>query len=131
MKRLVQASLCTALFFVVGSLPAGPGGSEGYFDKVLHAVGFGVLAGLWCSALGALWGSALGALRPRLGALGVAAGGFALSSAFGGLLELWQGLIGYRSCELLDFVADVFGALVVAAAWTAWRARGRGAATIA
>jgi VanZ family protein len=123
LKRVVRASLCTALFFAVGSLPAGPGGGGGYFDKVLHAVGFGLLAGLWCSALAAL--------RPRLGVLGIAAGGFALSSAFGGLLELWQGLLGYRSCELLDFVADVFGALVVAAAWATLRARGRGAATLA
>ena len=123
MKRVAGASLCTALFFAVGSLPAGPGGSQGYFDKVLHAIGFGLLAGLWCAALVEL--------RPRLGALGVAAGGFALSSAFGGLLELWQGLIGYRSCELLDFVADVFGALVVAAACGALRARGRGAPTTA
>jgi VanZ family protein len=123
LTRVLRASLCTAVFFAVGSLPAGPGGGEGYLDKVLHGLGFGLLAGLWCSALTAL--------RPRLGALGIAAGGFALSTAFGGLLELWQGLIGYRSCELLDFVADVLGALVVAAAWAALRARGRGAATTA
>jgi VanZ family protein len=122
-KRVLGASLCTALFFAVGSLPAESGGSDNQLDKVLHALGFGLLAWLWCGALAEL--------RPRLGAARWAAGGFALSSAFGGLLELWQGLIGYRSCELYDFVADVAGALVAAAVWAAWRARGRGPATAA
>ncbi len=123
MKRVLWASICTALFFVAGSLPAGPGGSQGSLDKVLHAVGFGLLAGLWCSALAEL--------RPRLGLLLPAAGGFLASSAFGGLLELWQGRLGYRSCELLDWIADMVGAFAVAGAWAAWRARGRGPATIA
>lgn len=123
MKRLVWASLCTLLFFAVGSLPAAPGGSQGSLDKVLHALGFGLLAGLWCLALVEL--------RPRLGVLRSAAAGFALSSLFGGLLELWQGWLGYRSCELLDWIADMAGALVVAGAWAALRARGQGPATTA
>jgi VanZ family protein len=123
LKRVLGASLCTALFFFVGSLPAGPGGSQGSLDKLLHALGFGLLAGLWCSALAEL--------RPRLGVLLAAGGGFAASSAFGGLLELWQGRLGYRSCELLDWIADIVGAFAVAVGWAAWRARGRGPATSA
>jgi VanZ family protein len=118
LKRTWAAAACTLLFFAVGSLPAGPGVSQDSFDKVLHAIGFGVLAGLWCSSVREL--------RPRLGALHWALAGFLSSSALGGLLELWQALIGYRSCELLDWVADIAGALCVAAAYWAYRARGRG-----
>jgi VanZ family protein len=123
LKRVLRASLCTALFFAAGSLPAGTGGSDSQLDKLLHALGFGLLAWLWCAALVEL--------RPRRATLELAAAGFALSSAFGGLLELWQGMLGYRSRELYDFVADVAGALVAAGLWAAFRARGRGPATSA
>ena len=117
MKRVWLAVACTLFFFVAGSLPAAPGGSDQISDKVLHCVGFGLLGGLWCLALRQRW--------PRLGVPAVALGGFLLSSAFGGLLELWQGMLGYRSRELLDWIADIVGALGVAGAWAAWAARGR------
>jgi VanZ family protein len=39
-------------------------------------------------------------------------GGFLVSVAVGGALELWQALLSYRSCELLDWVADSIGALL-------------------
>jgi VanZ family protein len=39
----------------------------------------------------------------------------AISALFGALLEGWQGLLPWRSMELLDWVADVLGALLGAA----------------
>jgi VanZ family protein len=36
----------------------------------------------------------------------------AISALFGALLEAWQGLLPWRSMELLDWVADVLGALL-------------------
>lgn len=95
--------LYTALIFVLGSLPSAPIVARGISDKVEHAAGFALLAWLACRALRRL-------AVPR-GAGRVAAAGFALSVAVGGALELWQGLLGYRSCELYDWVADGIGAL--------------------
>ena len=37
------------------------------------------------------------------------------SSALGALLELWQALLPYRSCEFGDWVADTIGAILAGA----------------
>lgn len=37
------------------------------------------------------------------------------SSLLGGLMELLQGLTSYRSCDLWDFYANVFGAVLASA----------------
>ncbi len=98
------ALLYVVVIFVVGSLPATPRVAQQVSDKLQHAVGFAVLAWIWCRALGKL--------RPALGVRRSVVGGFLVSLAVGGVLELWQALLTYRSCELLDWVADGVGALV-------------------
>lgn len=107
------ALACTVGIFVGGSLPSSAASAPQISDKVLHAVGFGALAALWCRAFGRSW--------PRAGAASLALGGFLVSSGLGALLELWQGLLGYRSREWLDWVADVIGAAAAALIWLAWR----------
>lgn len=68
------------------------GGPQG-IDKVLHFAAFGILAS-WFGAL----------VRPsRYPALVVTLAGLGLA------IELLQWLTGYRSAELLDWVADVAG----------------------
>jgi VanZ family protein len=107
--------------FVLGSLRNTPPAAREVSDKLQHALGFALLAWLWCRALGRV--------RPGSSLLSLGAGGFLVSVLLGGALELWQGLLGYRSCELLDWVADGVGAAVGAAlhaglgSWRASRAR--------
>jgi VanZ family protein len=107
--------------FVVGSLPGGPEIVRQVSDKLGHAVGFGLLAFAWCRALRAL--------GPSASLAKIALGGFAVSVAVGGALELWQALLSYRTCEFLDWIADTFGAGVaagsyaIAARWFGGRVR--------
>ena len=89
---------------MVGSLPATPLVAQQISDKLQHCVGFALLAWIWCRALGKL--------RPGHGVRRNMIGGFWVSVAVGGALELWQALLSYRSCDLLDWVADSVGALV-------------------
>lgn len=103
MTRVVPLVVYTVFIFVMGSLPT-KGGKGGISDKVLHAVAFGVLVPLSFTAIGYF-----AAQRAWLRRLAFAV---LYSAALGGLLELWQGLLAYRSQELLDFVADVVGALL-------------------
>lgn len=76
-------------------------------DKVLHAIAFGFMHFVVLRAV-RYEGQKLGFRAQNLLALG-------LTAAAGGLLELVQLTTAYRSAELLDFVADAFGAAVVAA----------------
>jgi VanZ family protein len=93
-----------AALLVVGSLPMPPPPSAQLSDKTLHFIAFGILAWLGWRALRELRRDAPSWL-PLFG-------GFTASVLCGGLLELWQGLLSYRSCELLDWVADTLGALL-------------------
>jgi VanZ family protein len=108
------------LIFVVGSIPQGPPGPQSLNDKVLHFIGFGFAAWLWCRACRYLAPAASEATAALRGALA--------STALGGVLELWQALLPYRSAELLDFVADALGAALAALLTAAfWRLSRRGA----
>jgi VanZ family protein len=98
------AVLYVLAIFVVGSLPGAPPVGPTISDKVQHAIGFALLAWLWCRALKRL--------RPESNLARTVLGGFLVSVGVGGLLELWQGLLSYRTCELLDWVADGAGAAV-------------------
>jgi len=112
--------LYAVLIFVLGSLRNTPPAAREVSDKLQHALGFALLAWLWCRAFARL--------RPRWGLRGLMGGAFLVSVALGGVLELWQGLLGYRSCELLDWVADGIGAAAGVAlfgGFTVWRARAR------
>jgi VanZ family protein len=93
-----------AALLVLGSLPMGPQQTAGLSDKTLHFIAFGVLAWL-------CW-RALRELRPDAPVWLPLLGGFTASVLCGGVLELWQALLPYRSCELLDWVADALGALL-------------------
>lgn len=95
----------TAFIFWIGSVPAGPS-SPNVNDKLAHFLAFGALA-VACAPVAASVGAALG--RPRLHQLVACA---SYSSVVGGLLEIWQAMLPYRTAEWLDFVADVAGALV-------------------
>jgi VanZ family protein len=117
------ALLYGVTIFVLGSLPTTPPVAREVGDKVQHCIGFGLLAWLWCRALRRL--------RPGWDLRWVALGGFAVSVALGGALELWQSLLSYRSCDVLDWAADAIGASVggaVFALFRLWRdARARAA----
>jgi VanZ family protein len=108
--RVVPVILYVAAIFYGGSIPAPavPGPSFSSQDKLLHAVAFGVMT---IAMLRAVRYFAPGAALKRV--LWIS---FALSSAVGGALELWQMHVPNRSAELLDFVADAVGAGVVALA---------------
>lgn len=99
---VLGAGVYSAAIFVIGSLPATPAVARGMSDKVQHALGFALLAWLACRALRRL--------RPRWTLPWLLVSGAAFSIVVGGALELWQGWLGYRSCELLDWVADALGA---------------------
>src|SRR5688572_15592286 len=70
-------------------------------DKLLHLIGFGGLALLSCRATRYLW--------PQLSEWTVATVGFMSAVLLGGALEVWQGLLSYRSAEWLDWLADSLG----------------------
>jgi VanZ family protein len=112
------AWLSTLLILLVGSIPQGPPGAQRLNDKLLHFIGFGCAAWLWCRAFRYL--------APETPARTAAVRGGLLSTALGALLELWQALLPYRSAELLDWVADALGALLVALLMAAfWRSSER------
>jgi len=90
------------LIFV--SLPSAPAATEKLNDKTLHFLAFGVFAWLSCRALRQL--------RAQTRELHVALIGFASSVLLGGLLEIWQSLLSYRSCDVFDWFADALGAVL-------------------
>lgn len=93
--------------FYAGTARSGPDlGGARHGDKVMHALAF---AGMAVVAFRALTHALPDtAVRPR--ALSAAA----FSVAVGGLLELVQSLLPYRSAEWLDLVADAAGAALAA-----------------
>jgi VanZ family protein len=102
----------TVLIFVLGSLPSPPPGPASLDDKALHLIGFAVLAVLSCRALRHL--------RAGSSVPSILTSGFLVTVAAGGALELWQAALSYRSCELLDWVADALGAVLGVAASAGW-----------
>jgi VanZ family protein len=101
------AALYAVAIFVMGSLRNTPAAAREMSDKLQHGLGFALLAWLWCRAFKRL--------RPDASPWSVGVAAIVLSVILGGALELWQGLLGYRSCELLDWVADGIGAAAGAA----------------
>ncbi len=85
-----------ALFFV--PVPRGPVIPSSQLDKAVHFVLFLGFAALYRLERGA------GVLKAVL-----------VSALFAGGVELVQELLGYRSGELMDFVAGIIGAMVGAA----------------
>lgn len=85
-------SLCLAVGLAVALMPPQTLVPPTGWDKANHAMAFAVLAMLGCAAYP-------GRRAPVL--LGLL--------AYGGAIELLQGLTGYRSAEVLDVVADGVG----------------------
>lgn len=102
----------TLLIFVLGSLPSPPPGPASLDDKALHLIGFALLAVLSCRALRYA--------RPDWTMARILSGGFLVSVIAGAALELWQAVLTYRSCEMLDWVADTWGAGVGVAFFVGW-----------
>ena len=86
---------------------AGPGDVPG-LDKAGHVALFFVLGALAIGPMRA---------RSRRPVIAVLAG----SLLYGGLLEVLQGALGWRSAELLDLVADGVGSAAGVAAALLWR----------
>jgi VanZ family protein len=85
-------------------------------DKTDHFVAFAVFQILTERALGhrLLRSVKAFAVQRRVSAI-------ALSALYGGVLEVWQGVVPWRSMELLDWVADVLGALIGAVIYGAFQ----------
>jgi len=111
-SRAALAGLYCALVFIVCTV-AVPHTVKGalWSDKAQHLLAFFVLEILIARAYtawrdGSLW-------RAHRFALAFAIG-------YGGVIELWQGLLPWRSMELLDWIADAAGSLVGAIASLLW-----------
>lgn len=94
-----------AVIFVLSSMPVVPGVDRlDVGDKVLHAIGYGVLAALVWRAL------------DRRRSVWWRAGTTVLIAAVYGLSdEVHQRFVPGRDCDLMDLAADAVGASIVAA----------------
>lgn len=98
--------------FIVGSLPSPPPSPARLDDKALHLLGFALLAALACRAVRHS--------RPDWNRRKVLSAAFSASVLAGAALELWQAVLTYRSCEMLDWVADTWGAALGVALYALW-----------
>jgi VanZ family protein len=90
------------LYFTLVPSPPKISGLFGW-DKLQHAVSLGTLA-YFVSHL---------CLEFRVARLRSCVGGFVAATMFGGLIEILQGCFtATRTAEILDFVADAFGAFM-------------------
>lgn len=114
-RNVAPAVLYTLAIFVAGSWPHGPEAVPVFAlqDKVLHMLAFGGLEVLIWRAL-----VHLSPAKDRAWLFGVSV---LLTSLLGGLLELWQSLLPSRQADVLDWLADIAGALFVALGL--WRSR--------
>ena len=105
-----SATIAVAVLCLIPIPQGAEGAAPPESDKLAHVLLFGGLALLWWRVLPRRW-------------LLVSAG----VTLYGGLMELLQALTPYRSCDLMDFLADGLGvalALVLAMLAT-WRPRPR------
>lgn len=117
--------LLPALAYATWILRAGvsvPGPDvPGINDKLAHLIGFFVLSVLLIPASRVFFEA-----RARRQRTALVVGG---SLLVGGLLELWQSFLPYRSAELLDLLADALGAAL--GGGVLWLAAGRGTRELA
>ncbi len=74
-----------------------PTGAFDFWDKAQHAIAFGILSFLGLIAYPKRHNEVIFGLI-----------------LYGGLIEVVQAFIPWRSCEILDFLADVCGVIVIA-----------------
>ncbi len=116
------ALLLTAVVWLLSSMPdlRPPGPYFPHRDKVFHALQFGLMGFFYARAAALTWPR-----RLRRALLF----GFALTAAMGLLDELHQAFVPGRDGDLLDWLADLFGAAV--GGWlygrvrSVWRRRAR------
>jgi VanZ family protein len=105
--HLLPALLSVVAVFYLGmSVPSGAPGFP-HVDKFHHFLAFAFLQVTQARAFRFLWDATSGNRVLWWGALA--------ACAWGGLLEVCQAFVPYRSAELLDLVADTAGSL--SAAW--------------
>jgi VanZ family protein len=104
----VPALLYVVTVFVLGSLPQGPQlpSAIPFADKLAHLLGFAIMQWVLFRSVHFLWPEQPGSWKLWRA--------FVVASCLGALLELWQALLPSRSMELLDWVADTLGALLMA-----------------
>ncbi|HHN75411.1 MAG TPA: antibiotic resistance protein VanZ [Acidobacteria bacterium] len=115
LRRALPALLLMAAIFALSQMSL-PVGATGGSDKIIHALVFGLLAGLWMRALDG-WEGGL-ASRALLA--------ICVTTAWGVLDEIHQAFVPGRTASALDALADLAGAVVVVG-WLTWRASGRAA----
>jgi VanZ family protein len=106
-RRWIPALIVTVILFVAAVVPLSGSGSAGLLavpgiDKLLHALGYAVLAAALAAALDS----------PRRRSTTVLAAAFAVAAGYGGLLELVQLAVPTRHASALDLLADAAGAVV-------------------
>ncbi len=108
----VLAVLVSGVIWLFGLSPRVPSPLRKLDDKVMHGIGYAVLALISAEALAVLrWGPS-----PPFGA-------FAYAAAHGAALESMQSYTPPRRAERGDLLADAAGALVGVASWWLWRRR--------
>ncbi|MDN3576886.1 VanZ family protein [Chitinimonas viridis] len=96
MKTEVIVGLLLGLALAVGSLmPGSPMPEVAQGDKLMHLLGYGVLAAWWAGCFPARYGRTLLAC-----------------STYGVLIECLQAMTPYRSFDPLDMLANALGALL-------------------
>jgi len=108
----LPAAACAALLLYLSVCPEraeaqGDQAAVPHLDKLLHAGAYGLLAWLLARAVG---GTA------KAGPGDVALIACIWASAYGGLIEILQGLTG-RTPDVVDLLANVAGAALAAWAW--------------
>jgi VanZ family protein len=103
---VMPAVAYAAAIFLGGSIRISAAPSVEHGDKIVHALAFG---GMQVLAFRALYYE-----RPGMGRLAQLGWGVAAAGTVGGLLEIFQAFIPYRSADVLDWIADLVGAVVAA-----------------
>lgn len=110
--RILPAYLYVLAVFVACTVPLPPPIEDlGWSDKSEHLLAFALLQVLLVRLAPA--GREIEGTFQFRGLFGCA--------LYGAAIELWQGLVPWRSLELLDWVADVVGALLGCLLYLAWR----------
>lgn len=98
----LERSVARLLALLLGDTPRLA--AEAPWDRVAHGVLFALLAWVWCGPA---------ARAGRVGGVLLAA---TVAVAYGAAIEVFQMLLGYRSGEWMDLVADAVGVAVGALA---------------
>ncbi|WP_456433613.1 VanZ family protein [Thermosulfuriphilus sp.] len=100
-KRLLPALIYMVFLLAIALLPLGPPGGN---DKMAHALSYFILGLLlfW-------WASWQFAQKPAYLVALLVVG---IGAAHGALIELLQGQIPWRTADLTDWQADIFGLLI-------------------